>query len=78
MKNPLLWLTCPSCCTATANAIFTRAGQHIKARCPNCGSHIQFVSKSLFKTRELDQLREEKELLEIDANRKGIQYDLFK
>lgn len=58
--SALIWLTCPKCHAVTANAIFTVAGQHIKARCPDCGAHIKFVSKTLFETRELAQLRDEK------------------
>lgn len=56
-KSALIWLECPACGTHTANAIYTPAGQHIKASCPRCGAYIKFVSHAKFTAREIEEIR---------------------
>jgi hypothetical protein len=61
--SALNWLTCPLCGTITDTPHITRAphasgaGFHIRARCPSCGNHIKFLSKSLFTQAQIVDLR---------------------
>lgn len=78
MSAPLIWLTCPLCGTITDAPHITIAahtngpGFHIRARCPSCGNHIKFLSKSLFTPAQISDLR-----LEGGGATQGAQHDLF-
>lgn len=72
-----LWLKCTQC-DATSNPLLTKVHKsngdfHIKARCPNCGSHIKFVKKSTFTASEIEDLR-----FENGNTITGEQHDFFK
>lgn len=62
---PKIWLTCGVCNTTADTPHITIAphvtggGFHIRARCPSCGNQLKFLSKTLFTTSQIANLRVE-------------------
>lgn len=65
MSLPKIWLSCPKCGTTSDKQHITISphdsggGFHIRARCTQCGNHLKFLSKSLFTSAQIKNLRAE-------------------